>query len=74
MNSALQEKTVGALSQILSKGVVRHAEQAIGRVNFRATGVKLGAWIDRPWFTRLPSSPLTGQTSPNGCGGVDGVR
>jgi hypothetical protein len=47
MNSALQDKTVGALSQILSKGVVRHAEQRIGRVNFRATGSEAGH-VDRP--------------------------
>jgi hypothetical protein len=46
MNSALQDKTVGALSQILSNGVVRHAEQGNGCVNFRATGVEAGH-VDR---------------------------
>jgi hypothetical protein len=30
--------------------------------------------IAHTWFTRLPSSPVTEQTGPNGYGGVAGVR
>ncbi len=66
MNSALQDKTVGALSQILGKGIGTHAERGIGCVNFRATGNEAGHVLSKSFIcakTRLENkgakAPIT---------------
>jgi hypothetical protein len=41
-----------------------------GCVNFRATMMRPVAWITRTWLTLPPLFPPTGQTGPDGCGGV----
>jgi hypothetical protein len=41
-----------------------------GCVNFRATMMRPVTWIARTWLTLPPSVPSTGQTDPDGCGGV----